>query len=207
MDFMNEGSNIFRFICDKANFFRVRQTQKILYAYSYSLHLPGFSSKEYLKNRSRDHSHRGLSFLKVPGMFLLIATIFFVDICFCDDMIKGDIKILVREVKNEDGYLLLALCSNEEQYYTEENIFRIARVVPVEGVTKIKIKEVPYGTYAVKVFHDENANNKLDKGLFGVPKESYGFSNNPRIRRGKPSFEETSFEFGPGYEEIEILLR
>lgn len=39
--------------------------------------------------------------------------------------------------------------------------------------------DIPSGTYAVYVFHDENMNGKLDK-ILGAPKEGYGASNNPQ---------------------------
>lgn len=45
------------------------------------------------------------------------------------------------------------------------------------------------GTYAVVLFYDTNDNGKLDKAFFPpIPKEPYGFSNNPKIM-GKPKFD------------------
>ena len=41
---------------------------------------------------------------------------------------------------------------------------------------------------AVTLFHDANRNGRLDKGLFGIPSEGFGFSANPRIWTGAPSF-------------------
>jgi uncharacterized protein (DUF2141 family) len=38
---------------------------------------------------------------------------------------------------------------------------------------------IPSGTYALVVLHDENMNGKLDTNWLGVPKEGYGFSNDP----------------------------
>jgi len=46
------------------------------------------------------------------------------------------------------------------------------------------------GQYAIKVFHDENANGELDINFLGIPKESYGFSNHARGRFGPPPFAE-----------------
>ena len=48
------------------------------------------------------------------------------------------------------------------------------------------------GTYAIAVVHDENGNNKLDKAIF-LPKEGFGFSRNPTITVGPPSFKSASF--------------
>ena len=47
--------------------------------------------------------------------------------------------------------------------------------------------------YAVTLFHDENTNGKLDTKTFGIPKEGFGFSNNPKIRIGPPRFKDTAF--------------
>lgn len=48
------------------------------------------------------------------------------------------------------------------------------------------------GTYAIAVVHDENSNNKMDMALF-LPKEGFGFSRNPTITVGPPSFKTASF--------------
>ena len=51
--------------------------------------------------------------------------------------------------------------------------------------------DVPYGSYAVSVLHDENKDGELNTGLLGIPQEGIGFSNDPRIIKGTPSFEKT----------------
>ncbi len=43
------------------------------------------------------------------------------------------------------------------------------------------------GTYAVSLVHDENANGKLDTKAM-IPGEGFGFSRNPMILFGPPSF-------------------
>lgn len=48
------------------------------------------------------------------------------------------------------------------------------------------------GTYAIAVVHDENSNNKMDVAIF-LPKEGFGFSRNPTITVGPPSFKSASF--------------
>jgi uncharacterized protein (DUF2141 family) len=41
---------------------------------------------------------------------------------------------------------------------------------------------------AIAVFHDRNRNGLLDKNVWGIPIERYGFSNNPSSPFGPPSF-------------------
>lgn len=45
------------------------------------------------------------------------------------------------------------------------------------------------GYYAVVAFHDENDNDAFDQGLFGIPLESFGFSNGAVAILAAPSFE------------------
>jgi uncharacterized protein (DUF2141 family) len=52
---------------------------------------------------------------------------------------------------------------------------------------------VPAGSYAVVVFHDENDNGKIDRSVLGIPREDYGFSNNPKLLLRKPTFDEARF--------------
>ena len=53
--------------------------------------------------------------------------------------------------------------------------------------------ELPDGTYVIGIFVDKNYNNKMDRNLFGVPKEQFGFSNDATGNFGPPSFEDASF--------------
>lgn len=52
------------------------------------------------------------------------------------------------------------------------------------------------GSYAVAVFHDENANNKLDTNFIGIPREGVGASNDAKGSMGPPPFEKAKFDVG-----------
>ena len=49
------------------------------------------------------------------------------------------------------------------------------------------------GRYAIQFYHDENQNGKLDLNLIGIPKESYGSSNDVKPVLGPPKFEKMLF--------------
>ena len=55
------------------------------------------------------------------------------------------------------------------------------------------LQDLDFGTYAIAVIHDENSSKELETGIFGIPKEGVGFSNNPKIIFGPPSFKDASF--------------
>ena len=56
----------------------------------------------------------------------------------------------------------------------------------------ITFKNVLPGEYAIMSVHDENDNKQMDFELNGMPKESYGVSNNP-MSYGPPQFSEAKF--------------
>jgi uncharacterized protein (DUF2141 family) len=45
----------------------------------------------------------------------------------------------------------------------------------------IVMKDLPPGDYGIVVLHDENENMKLDRNIFGFPKEGFGFADNPKV--------------------------
>jgi uncharacterized protein (DUF2141 family) len=44
------------------------------------------------------------------------------------------------------------------------------------------------GDYGVVAIHDENKNRKLDRNFIGIPKEGFGFANNPHVGLSAPAF-------------------
>ena len=59
--------------------------------------------------------------------------------------------------------------------------------------SKISFDSISPGKYAIQFFHDENENQKLDLNLIGIPKESYGSSNDVKPVLGPPKFEKMLF--------------
>ena len=66
--------------------------------------------------------------------------------------------------------------------------------------------DIPPGTYALAVIHDENMNGKLDTNWLGVPTEGYGFSNDAKALLSAPSFSASSFQYDGQNLELTIRL-
>lgn len=64
-------------------------------------------------------------------------------------------------------------------------------VVPVTR-DPVALGKLPPGEYAIAIVHDENSNNRLDT-FAGIPREGIGFSRNPVLRFGAPSFRSAQF--------------
>jgi uncharacterized protein (DUF2141 family) len=58
----------------------------------------------------------------------------------------------------------------------------------------LTIKNLEPGKYAIRYYHDENMNGKMETNLVGKPTEGYGFSNNVTGKFGPPPFEKWLFE-------------
>lgn len=67
-------------------------------------------------------------------------------------------------------------------------------------------EDVPAGTYALVVLHDENMNGRVDSNWIGIPKEGYGFSNDARSSLSAPSFKDAGFVYDGGTLEMTVHL-
>jgi len=64
-----------------------------------------------------------------------------------------------------------------------------SEIVPGERQGTAVWNGLPSGDYAVAAIHDENSNARLDRNLIGIPKEGFGFANNPHVGWGPPPFQ------------------
>lgn len=78
--------------------------------------------------------------------------------------------------------------------------------VKAAAAKTVRVGDLPSGDYAVALFHDENGNGRLDT-RFGLPVEGFGFSNNPRILFGPPSFAAARIAVGNGETDETVKLR
>ncbi|WEK44240.1 MAG: DUF2141 domain-containing protein [Candidatus Sphingomonas colombiensis] len=81
----------------------------------------------------------------------------------------------------------------------------VTRSIPA-ATRHLRIEGLPAGDYAVAVIHDENGNGKLDT-FAGIPREGFGFSRNPAIGFGPPSFAAARFTLDGAGATQEIRLR
>ena len=78
--------------------------------------------------------------------------------------------------------------------------------VPTRLAGSLKFDGLPSGTYALALIHDENGNGKLDTVL-GIPREGFGFTNNPAIRFGPPSFKSAGVAIVSGETDERVTVK
>lgn len=118
----------------------------------------------------------------------------------------ADLDITITDVRVQQGSLRVAVVDSAAGWADTEKPVAGAVHKPLGQEEKLHFSDLPPGSYAVMVMHDENDNGKLDSNFMGMPIEGYGFSNNPNVMR-KPTFEEARFELGAEGGTIAIRLR
>ncbi|MGM0516827.1 MAG: DUF2141 domain-containing protein [Pseudomonadota bacterium] len=107
------------------------------------------------------------------------------------------IHVNILDIRNSTGKVACALFESREGFPTEfvKSATHIAMLEIRDTVARCHFLDVPPGTYALAVIHDENLDGKLATNWLGVPTEGYGFSNDARARMSAPSFDDASFVY------------
>lgn len=106
------------------------------------------------------------------------------------------LSVEVSELRNSIGVVQFALYNTPDVFPDEhyKKYYRKQTAKIINGSSKVTFKNLPPGKYAVNIFHDEDADGKIKKGL-ALPKEGIGFSNYNSIGLfNRPKFSEASFD-------------
>jgi uncharacterized protein (DUF2141 family) len=112
-------------------------------------------------------------------------------------------------IRNSVGAVACALFEGPEGFPTA--FLRFATNIMMVQIRATKatcdFADIPPGTYALAVIHDENRDGELATNWTGKPKEGYGFSNDAKGTLGPPSFEAASFSYNGERLNMTITLR
>ena len=109
----------------------------------------------------------------------------------------ASLNLGISGLRNANGLVQACLTRDPAHFPScEKDPEAVTRSISAKSATLDVVGLAP-GTYAVALFHDENANRKLDK-FMGVPREGFGFSRNPVIRFGPPRFNQAEIRLDPG---------
>lgn len=118
------------------------------------------------------------------------------------------IHVKILDIRNSTGTVACALFESPTGFPTEFlNSATNIMIIKVRATkARCDFEDIPPGTYALAVIHDENMNGKLDSSMLGIPTEGYGFSNNATALLGAPSFSAASFPYDGQNLELTIRL-
>ncbi len=102
----------------------------------------------------------------------------------------GVLRLTITGFESDEGSARIAIANTGTGFKNDEGLVATLRGELHDGVARVQSLALPFGEYAVKVFHDANGNDKLDTNFLGIPKEAVGFSNGARATLGLPDFED-----------------
>lgn len=140
------------------------------------------------------------------SIILLLGSVTFAPSSSAKSSEHASIILKVTGLRSEKGQVKIAVFNSFEKWLGEEPIYSSTINVDGQSVTW-KINDVPYGDYGVAVFHDENSNGKMDKNVFGIPLEPYGFSNNVRVTFGPPKWDKAKFGVKSSTTQVSIEVK
>jgi len=122
----------------------------------------------------------------------------------------GSLELRVHGIRSVTGNLVVVIWDHVDRFRSadEGHAFRVVRT-PVTGPEqKLRVEQLPPGSYGYVVTHDENADGRLDFTFRGVPDEGVGFSRNPEGEPAGAEWADCSFEMRPGHDEVhEVQMR
>lgn len=123
----------------------------------------------------------------------------------------GNLTVHISGLKNNNGAVRIALFNSDSTYtndkFTGDSAFR-KEILPIKNnMADYTFTNLPYGDYAIKLFHDEDNSGKFETGMFGIPKVQYGFSNNAHGKFGPAGYDKARFHLGSAEQKMDIDMQ
>jgi uncharacterized protein (DUF2141 family) len=100
---------------------------------------------------------------------------------------SAGLNVIVKNIQVGKGSIVVDIYNSKETFF--KKAFASKTVKPCSTTVELSF-DIPEGTYAVAGYQDLNDNGILDKGLFNIPKEPYGLSNNFRPKWSTPKYDD-----------------
>jgi len=107
----------------------------------------------------------------------------------------GKLIVQVDGITSYKGFVQIAIYKNSKGFPSKNKFaYKRFRIQTSTLKNTTFTTQLPFGTYAIAIYQDANANKKLDTNFFGIPKEKTGVSNNANSN-SLPSFYDAKFKF------------
>ena len=99
------------------------------------------------------------------------------------------INVVVENVRSSRGLIALTVYADDSsRFLARRGSLYVGRVAARAPTTRACVHLPGPGTWALAVYHDEDANRRVNRDWIGRPTEGFGFSNNPSTLFSIPSF-------------------
>jgi|SRR5215831_8884369 len=146
------------------------------------------------------------SVVAVPGLGARSAQ---VDVHASNNPAGCTLRIHVDGLRNSTGVVGAAIFKSRDGW--PEDMSKTVHhwptpIAPGARESTAVMENLPPGDYSVVAIHDENKNHRLDRNFLGIPKEGFGFSNNPHVGLSAPRFDAAIVHVTCPVTEIKIHL-
>lgn len=182
---MQKGFSIVEITTDEVSFTLILP-EKYDPAHGWPLHTEGTNSKAIMLHAGPKSLEKALTITK---------RLYPIALAESEKPQETTLTISVTGLRSTKGTILYSVFSGPDGFPDkgEKAIASGQCAISPEKTALFTIPKLAPGVYAATLFHDENSNGKLDAKAFGIPKEGFGFSNDPKIRIGPPRFKDASF--------------
>ena len=120
--------------------------------------------------------------------------------------LAATLTVNVEGIDAEEGHIMMAVNATEAQFDGTEDPVVVARLAVDGEAVSNSFNNLSPGTYAVRVFHDLDGDEKIKTNFLGIPSEPWGISNNPSGSFGPPKWPDAAFELPDDGATITITL-
>lgn len=129
-------------------------------------------------------------------LLFILFSLFIMSDAMTQENNSGNLIIEIDGIRNHKGKIRLSIYGSENGFPGKpESAVQLVEGNISKNTSRIVVRSIPFGEYAISLIHDENLNGKLDTKFFGIPKEGIGMSNDARGTFGPPSFKQAKFQF------------
>ena len=101
----------------------------------------------------------------------------------------SQLGVEVKGLRNQDGQVCLSLFASSQGFPSDgDQAVQNQCVSANSSAPIVTFDNVQPGSYAIAVLHDANSDRTINRNVLGIPNEGFGFSGNPVIRTGPPTF-------------------
>lgn len=114
----------------------------------------------------------------------------------------GSVAVSVEGVSSNKGIVYGSIYISNEGFPEDKELAYTYQFTAAseasEGTILLNFPSIPAGWFVVAILHDKDGDEELSFNAFGVPKEKYGFSQNPDSLFGPPAFDDAAVFLEPG---------
>jgi uncharacterized protein (DUF2141 family) len=121
---------------------------------------------------------------------------------------NGNLTVEIDGLKNQQGQVCASIYNSSQGFPSNrDRVLQRECTKITDTPVQLTFTNLKAGNYAVAVMHDENDNSIIDRNDLGMPKEGFGFSQNPEIRTSAPKFSEAAVFVAGANTSIKIQIK